>query len=140
MSEDDLMPLLDIYSEFRTLGSNSICEDVIMVTLIANLPDQPSNPLVSTVFQKLKKMSPKHLPPKIGKVLLNQTEIARRSRGRVAFQGMDEQPIVVTTQSETVLERKPISTFQEAIPFSIHGQCLSFPFRNYHAQTRPPMT
>ena len=89
---DDINPIIELHSLIRTPDSDN--EDLLIFTVPGAPIDVPSNKNLETVHKKIKSISPKLQPPKLGKIEIAHADVLIRTREKVAFKGNNEHHII----------------------------------------------
>ena len=85
--DQEVVNLFEVYNLTRTEDDEKVSDDIVCVLLPGQAPNVPSNKNAETYCKAMRSMVPKHQPPKLGQVEMEQTDILRRVRAKGAFMG-----------------------------------------------------
>ena len=113
LNSSHLSPMLEVYTESRTVDDNNESDDCVMVVAQAGPPDQLESPNLNVAFKEFKNLIPKHQAPKIGTVERDpETWLKYFGKSKKAFVGRPDHHLIFTTQKKQLLQRAPFKTLK----------------------------
>ena len=104
---DDLRALCEVYGECKGDSADGVSYDIMLVTLLPSGPQDYTHPGIPVVVESIKKMQlvPHMQPPVLGVIEVDRQEVCRRSKARVAFQGVAQYPFLWSSQGKMKFAR-----------------------------------
>lgn len=92
--DDSLALLKELYMTFRGQDETDVCAVVVP----GSSTDVPANPGLVNVCKSLSALQPKHVGPKIGALVINQSDLIRQVQARSVWRRRQEDKLVFTYQ------------------------------------------
>ena len=98
IGDEDLEGLFQTYSKTKRTVDN-VSDDILMAIVPGPLADEPENPNLQNVCKLMKKLTPKHQKPRIGRIDVAHQDAMRWSRKTASFNSSrGEDHLVFTTE------------------------------------------
>ena len=98
IEDEDLEGLFQTYSKTKRTVDN-VSDDVLMAIVPGPLADEPEDKNLASVCKQMKKLTPKHQKPRIGRIDVAHQDAMRWSRNTASFNSSrGEDHLVFTTE------------------------------------------
>ena len=104
LDDDDLKPLSNLWSEFRSVDSDNKSSDIMLCTFLPSPENCPVNPGMSIAHGRFRKMSPHLATIRIGEIRHPVEDFVKRAKK--GSLGTNSRPLLFGTQAKLVVPRR----------------------------------